>query len=163
MKKKKVIVISGTPGTGKSMLAKILCEKYGCRLTKFHQECKLISNDYDNKMKSYVVDLKKFTEYVKKELKENDKRLIIDSHIAHLLPKELVKAVIVLTCQNYKVLRSRLKDKRYHKNKIEENVQAEIFQVCLLEAQNQHSKIIQYDTSKNGFNTSFLKKISKNL
>ena len=73
--------------------------------------------------------------------------LIIDSHIAHLLPTKMVDLCIVLTCSNLKKLEKRLVDRKYSTKKVRENLDAEIFQVCLLESREMGHKVIIVDTS----------------
>jgi len=73
--------------------------------------------------------------------------LILDSHLSHHLPKRYVDLCIITKCHTDE-LHQRLKKRRYSKEKIMENVQAEIFDVCLEEAKkNKHTILIQ-DTSK---------------
>jgi len=91
------------------------------------------------------------------------KDTIIDSHITHLLPKKRVDLCIILTCSNLKKLEGRLKERMYSKKKIRENLDAEIFQICLMEAQENGHKVITFDTSKKISQKEFIEKITKNL
>ena len=61
------------------------------------------------------------------------KGIVIDSHLSHHLPKKLVSQCIVMRC-SLKTLVRRLQKKGYSKRKIRENLEAEIFEVCLQEA-----------------------------
>lgn len=141
---KHVIVITGTPGTGKSTLARALAKKLGYERVDLHENYKEISVSYNSVKKCYDIDMAKFEALVKKRKSD----LVIDSHIAHLLPKEMVDICIVLTCSNLKKLHGRLKGRKYNKKKIDENVQAEIFQVCLEEARSEGHKVVVFDSSK---------------
>lgn len=145
---KKVVVISGTPGTGKSALAKLLEKELKFArldLSKYYQK---ISVGYDKEKKCYDVDLKKFILLVNEKLKNIKKNVVIDSHIAHLLPQGMVDLSVILTCSDLKRLEIRLKKKGYSKKKIRENLDAEIFQVCLSEAKEEGHKVLVLDTSK---------------
>ncbi len=82
--------------------------------------------------------------------------IIIDSHLSHYLPRKYVDFCIVTKC-DIKELNKRLKKKKFHQNKIMENIQAEIFNVCLNEARERKHKIITVDTAK-VFNISSLAK-----
>lgn len=83
-----------------------------------------------------------------KKLKEAKKPLILDSHISHQLPKEMVHLCIVLTSSNLKILEKRLKQRKYSKPKIRENLDSEIFQVCLNEAREKGHKLMGIDIAK---------------
>ena len=144
----KLIVISGSPGTGKSTLAQALVKTFGFKRLDLHDHYKTISTGYDRTKQAYNIDLKKIDELVKKELRSNDRTLVIDSHVTHLLPKTLVDLCIILTCSNLKKLEKRLQERKYSKRKIRENLDAEIFQICLTEAQERGHQILLLDSSK---------------
>jgi adenylate kinase len=143
----KVIAITGTPGTGKSTLARSIEKKFGYFRLDLHPHYKEISVKYDQKKKAYVIDYKKFERLVKKAIAEHQDRpgIVVDTHISHLLPPKLVDLCIVLTCSNLKELERRLKRRRYSKAKIRENLDCEIFQVCLGEAQEKGHKVVVLD------------------
>ena len=143
-----LIIITGTPCTGKSTLAKALIRKLGYERLGLHHHYTTISSGYNKKKQAYDIDKKKFIALIKRKLSQTKKGLVVDSHISHLLPHKLVDVCIVLTCSNLKLLQKRLKKRKYSKEKIRENLDAEIFQVCLLEAREQKHKIIVFDTSK---------------
>lgn len=157
-----LIVISGTPGTGKTALALFLAKKLGYYRLDLSSYYKQISSGYDRKKQCYVVDLKKFTESVKRELKQHPK-MIIDSHIAHTLPKKIIDLCIVLICSDLKRLKKRLQKKHYPQQKIRENLDAEIFQVCLAEAVEKGLKVILLDTSKKTYYNALLSKLKQSL
>ncbi|MBI1934931.1 adenylate kinase family protein [Candidatus Woesearchaeota archaeon] len=154
----KVIIVSGTPGTGKTTLAKSLFNKL-----KFHylDANKIISKyrlseGYDKKRKTMIVDIKNLNGQIIKEMADIKKTkkadgIIIDSHLSHYLPKRLVDFCIITKC-DIKELNKRLKKKGFHKEKIKENLQSEIFDICLNEARERGHKLIEVDTTK-GFNT----------
>lgn len=147
-KKKVLIVISGSPGVGKSTLAKLLTKKLGFDRLDLHHYYKRISTGYDRSKQSYDISYPKFEKLVKEKLQESEKGLIIDSHISHLLPKRLVNVCIVLICSDLKRLEKRLQKRKYSKKKIRENLDAEIFQVCLMEAKERKHTVLVFDTAK---------------
>ncbi len=71
----------------------------------------------------------------------------MDSHISHYLPPKMVNVCIVLTCSNLKVLKKRLQRRKYLQHKIRENLDAELFQVCLMEAREQGHLPLVFDTA----------------
>ncbi|HLD39950.1 MAG TPA: AAA family ATPase [Candidatus Nanoarchaeia archaeon] len=145
---KVLIAISGSPGVGKSTLAKFLIKKLKFDRLDLHHHYKRISNSYNRSKQSYDVDYSKFEKLVKEKLAEAKKGLIIDSHISHLLPKKMVDLCIVLVCSDLKKLEKRLKARNYSKKKIRENLDAEIFQICLTEAEEKGHTIIVSDTAR---------------
>ncbi len=142
-----LIIISGTPGTGKSTLAKTLTKKLSFHRLNLHHYYKKISLSYNKKKQCYNVDIKKFEKLVKEKLKQHP-NLIVDSHISHYLPKKLVDLCIITKCSDLKKLKQRLQKRKYSKKKIEENLECEIFDVCLNEAKQNKHKILVVDTCK---------------
>lgn len=155
----KVICVTGTPGTGKTAVAKKLAEKHGfyyLDVNKIISKNKL-DEGYDRKRKTRIVDIKKLNKVLIKEILLIDKNkkypgIIIDSHLSHYLPRKYVNLVIVTKC-SIKELNKRFKKRKYPKNKIQENLQAEIFDICYNEAIERKHKVIAFDTTKS-FNIS---------
>ena len=129
-----VIAITGTPGTGKSALAKELSRKIHLFRLDLAQNYKSLSVGYDQKKKCYTIDLKKLEDLVKIATQKHPEGVIIDSHVAHLLPRAKINLCVVLVCSHLKTLKKRLEQRRYSSAKVRENIDAEIFQVCLQEA-----------------------------
>lgn len=142
----KLIVISGSPGTGKTRLAKELAKKTGFLRLDLHKHYRQVSIGYSKEKQCYDIDMKKFEKLVRQKKKGRD--LIVDSHIAHLLPKGLVDLCIVLVCSDLRKLQKRLKVRGYGRKKIRENLDAEIFQVCLNEAKEKGHKVVVFDSCK---------------
>ena len=158
----KVIIVTGTPGTGKTTLAKN--SAFGLNflyldVNRLISKSKL-SEGYDKKRKTRIVDVDKLRKFLIFKIKnfqnENNKKknsqrkffgIIIDSHLSHYLPNKYVDLCIVTKC-DIKELSKRLKKKRFHKEKIKENMQAEIFGICHNEALERKHNVIVIDTSK---------------
>ena len=142
----KVIAITGTPGTGKTTLGRKMAREKGCKyvdVTKLVKENKLYDS-YDRKKKAYDVDVKKLNRFLIKmilsETQKKTKCLLIDSHMSHYLPSRYVDLCIV-TKTDLKTLKKRLEKRGYSKSKVRENMDAEIFDVCLQEAKEEGHKI----------------------
>ena len=155
----KIIVITGTPGTGKSTLAKKIKGKL-IDVTKIVKENKLC-NEYDKKKQCYVMDVdilnKLLIEIIEKEKKRGTKKLIMDSHLSHYLPKKYVNLCIITKCE-LKILKKRLEKRKYSKEKVRENLDCEIFDICLNEAKEAGHKVTVIDTSK-GISTTAVRKL----
>ncbi len=146
---KKAIIVTGTPGTGKTTFAKKLCRKFKLEYLDANNiiKQKKLKERYDSKRKTYVVDEKKLALELVKEIKKSNKVFVIDSHLSQFIPVRYVKVCFV-TKTDIKILNKRLKKRRYDKEKIKENIQSEIFDICLNEALENKYKIIIIDTSK---------------
>jgi|TARA_Y100000310_G_scaffold345860_1_gene471647 adenylate kinase len=166
----KVLIVTGSVGTGKTTLSKNLAEKLNFPYLDVNKiiEKYNISEGYDKKRKTKIVHVRKLNKALIKEIKQysikiksnkNIKNgLVIDSHLSHYLPKKYVDLCIITKC-NLKQLERRLKKKNYSKAKVRENLDAEIFDVCLNEAKENKHKILVVDTTK-GIN---IEKISNKI
>jgi adenylate kinase len=153
MKNHKIIIITGTPATGKTTLAKQIAKKEHATHLEVNELIKKerLFHTYDRSLKTRLVDIEKIVARLIQIVKEYRKRketLIIDSHLAHHLPPKYVDQCMVTKC-NLNTLKNRLEKRNYSKRKIRENLNAEIFDVCLMEAiENRHRKIKIVDTTK---------------
>ncbi|MHA1237949.1 MAG: adenylate kinase family protein [Candidatus Odinarchaeia archaeon] len=147
----KIILISGTPGTGKTTVARKLSEITGfpyLNLTETVIENKLYAGE-DKERETKIVELSKIWDFLKNFLKEACSNIILDSHLGDAAPPEnLLKAIILRAHPS--ILEKRLKQRGWRWSKILENIQAEILDVCLIEALNAYSKsrVYEIDTSK---------------
>ena len=143
-----VIIISGTPGTGKTTLARRLAKELKHKLVDVNKliKEKSLSEGYDKERKCEIVDTKRLNKELIKLIKK-DKRLVIDSHLSHYLPKKYVDFCIITKCE-LKELEKRLKRKSYSKAKIREDLDVEIFDTFRIEALEAGHKVVVVDTSK---------------
>ena len=178
-----VIIGTGTPGTGKTKVARFLSKALRYTYVDVHSllRSKKLWSSYDNRRKCYVVDKTKLVKMLLKKVKTSEfstksvtgelhkktltvlknhshakrrmvvfdksKKVVIDSHLSHYLPKKYVELCIVTHC-DIVVLKKRLEKRKYSQLKIRENLDAEIFQTCLTEAQEQRHTILEVDTTK---------------
>lgn len=144
-----VIAVSGTPGTGKTTLAKRIAS--ACKYTYVDVNRVItkhrLSEGYDPTRKTKIVDVKKLNRVLIQMIKESKTPLVIDSHLSHNLPPKHVD-LVVITKASIRALRRRLPKRGYSKSKIQENIDAEIFDVCRNEAEELGHKIVTVDTSK---------------
>jgi len=127
------ILVTGTPGTGKTTTCARIAELAGFK----HIEVGALIRDlklYDSWNDEFNVS--EFDE--DKVCDELETRLaaggcVVDFHSVDFMPERWFKLVLVLRTDN-QVLYPRLESRGYAENKIGENIDAEIAQVCLDEA-----------------------------
>ncbi len=165
-----IIAISGTPGTGKTYIANKIAKATKNRLehfelNKYIKENKLYES-YDKKADTYDVDVKvlkkiieptfkkehsknkeldkligkttKLTDLIKVFSKIKDEGVIIDSHLSHNLENDYC----IIVKSDIKNINKRLKERKYSKDKIKDNIESEIFDVCFEEAKKLKRNII---------------------
>lgn len=127
------ILVTGTPGVGKTSLAILLADEFKNTLNKEFKvlnlgELVLKKKLYDNWNKDF--DVPEFNESkIIEELEYlNDGGYIIDFHSACFLPEEWFKLIVILRCNNTE-LYDRLKGRGYNEKKITENIECEIMEM----------------------------------
>ena len=146
---KQAIVVTGTPGTGKTKLSKKLAIDYNLVYMDVSALIKknALHEGYDRSLKTYLVNVNRLVDFLIDLITRSKKRLIIDSHLSHYIPKRYVKKCFVTTC-DLPALKRRLIRRKYSKKKIQENLDAEIFQVCYVEAVVNKHNVKRVDTTK---------------
>ena len=121
------IGITGTPGTGKTTVAKILSERLGLPVYNITDVVKKgsLHQGFDEEREAFVVDIEKLRNFFSD--KDN---FIVEGLIAHYIPCDIM---IVLRARP-EIIRERLKSRKYSKEKIEENVEAERIAFCATES-----------------------------
>jgi len=148
---RRVIVLSGTPGTGKTTLAMQLSSTIGAdylSLTRYVAEHRL-HRGIDRKRRTRIVDLARTRTSLRRRLVKAPTWVVVDSHLSEgIVPKRFVRLAVVLRCHP-RILERRLHAKRWSARKIRENVLAEILDSCLLAAVKYYGarKVIQVNTS----------------
>ena len=196
----KTIIVTGTPCTGKTTLAKTLAKKLNFNYIDANKIVKKynIAEGYDKKRKTKIVDANKLNKALIKEIetikkyqlnkksiikniniensikdksiksnknkkiknKNIENGIIIDSHLSHYLPKKCVDLCIVAKC-DIRELKRRLENRGYDKNKVRENLDAEIFDVCLSEAKEMKHEVFTIATTKGINPNKLINKINK--
>lgn len=134
------ILITGVPGTGKTLVANALGKLLKTRvihIKEYAKKNKLIIGEEDD---SLVVDLEPLRE------KLNVEKGIIEGHLACEF-KLRNSFVIVLRCDP-KVLKKRLKKRKYSTKKIKENAEAEALDYCTINAGKFYKSVLEVDTTK---------------
>lgn len=152
IRKARVIIVTGTPSTGKTTLAKQIEKKYHFKRLDMNAVVKnnKLREGYDRKNRCWIVDEGAFTtvlEKIVREKRRNREKIVIDSHLSHYLSPRFVDICFVTRC-DLDELYQRLKRKQYPQNKIEENMECEIMEVCLQEAYEKKHVLVVVDTTK---------------
>lgn len=129
-----MIIITGTPGTGKTSVTESLKEDFDAEYISINS----LLEDYDlnlgiDEKRGYkIVDTEKMIPIIDQIKKESEKDVIIfEGHLAQDYPN--ADLVIVLRC-NPDVLKKRLSTRNWKDAKIHENVSAEILGICTEES-----------------------------
>lgn len=145
-----IILITGTPGVGKTTVSSILVEKIDACLVNINElvDEKHLYTGIDEERGYKIVDLDAlFNEIAKiiKNIDDHDKHVVVEGHLSHLF--ENSDSVIVLRA-NPDVLRDRMKIKGWKAAKIRENIEAEAIDICSYESFEIHGdKVNEIDTS----------------
>jgi len=137
------IVITGTPGTGKSTHAELLVESCPLPLRYLNVgdlvKEKKLHDGYDDDWQTYLVDEDKVLDEM--EPLTTAGGLVIDWHSCDLFPERWVDLVVVLRCNNT-MLWDRLEARGYSLKKIQENNESEIMQTVLDDARESYDEEI---------------------
>jgi adenylate kinase len=130
--------ITGTPGTGKSMIGDELVRR-GHRVIHLTDTVGPYVVGEDEDRDSRIIDVDRWAaEFVPVDG-------FVEGHFAHLLPCD---KVIVLRCRPDE-LKARLARRKYREEKIRENAEAEALDSCLIETVEEHdpAHILELDTT----------------
>ncbi len=141
-----IVGITGTPGVGKSTVAKKL-EELGFSVYRVNELAEKFGCIIDREEGCAVVDLEKLRR-IRDELKSTGEEVIfVEGHLSH----HLADMAIVLRC-NPLVLKERLEERLergegWSEEKIMENVEAELVDDVLIEAMDVCGEVYEIDTT----------------
>jgi adenylate kinase len=129
------ILITGTPGAGKTSLASQIAEMTGMNLINIGDLVKEkgLHDGWDEEFQCYTLNEDKLCDELEPILGAETGGNIVDFHTASFFPVRWFHLVLVLRAST-STLYTRLEKRGYAQNKIDENMEAEILQVCLDEA-----------------------------
>jgi len=145
-----IILITGTPGVGKTTISDLLVKRLDAYLIDINR---LVDEEHfytgiDEVRKYKIVDLDALFHEINKiidEISSSGKDIVIEGHLSHLFQDS--DFVIVLRA-NPDVLRQRMETKGWNEDKIRENIEAEAIDLCTYEAHEIHGdKVNEIDTS----------------
>ena len=134
------ILITGTPGTGKTETSQAIANRINFKhlnvseLIKKHECYEERDEEYD----TYLIDDDKVIDLLEPMIEEGG--CIIDFHSAELFPERWFELVLVLRA-NTDILYDRLTERGYNDKKRNENIECEIMQVVLEECRESYARI----------------------
>ncbi|KAH7033332.1 AAA domain-containing protein [Microdochium trichocladiopsis] len=142
------IIITGTPGVGKTSHCEALAERSGLKHMSVNQvvKDKQCHEGWDEEYQSWVVDEDKLLDAIEDEAKQGG--CIIDWHACDLFPQSWIDLVVVLRADST-TLYDRLKARNYPEVKLQENLDSEIMEVLLQEARDSYDEEIVIELQSN--------------
>jgi adenylate kinase len=133
---RKVILVTGTPGVGKTTISHKLASKLDALhigITELVKKKKLITS-VDEDRRTLIADTEKVSKQLQETLAKTEGTIIIEGHYAvDVVPKKDVNTVFVLR-RDPRELKGALEKRGYEEKKLWENLAAEILDVCLWDA-----------------------------
>ena len=144
-----IVALTGTPGTGKTSVCTAISES-----PKFSIQYRIIDLNKlvfsegihagkDEKRDSYAVELGKLEKKVKHSQIPEGVDVLMEGHLSHLLPADIV---IVLRTEPREIMK-RLGKRDYSQEKIRENADAEALDVILVESVELCDNVFEIDTT----------------
>ncbi|KAI5310398.1 factor activating pos9 [Ascosphaera atra] len=136
------IIVTGTPGVGKTVHCEQLVQETGLRHISVNQVVKdrNCHEGWDDELKTWIVDEDKLLDAIEDDIQAGG--CIIDWHSCEAFPQSWIDLVVVLQCPNTALHYDRLSSRNYPEKKLQENIDAEIFQVLLEEAREAYDEEI---------------------
>jgi len=149
IRKTRVICVTGSVASGKTTLANELVKKLKWQYVDVNKIIEMFGEvvvGYDRKMKCKEIDVKKLVKVLLDVIKKSKWNLVIDSHLSHFIPASYVDRCVVCSCDLHK-MKKRLEKRGYSRLKISENIEAEVFDVCCVEALELGHEVVCVDCS----------------
>jgi adenylate kinase len=132
-----IIVVTGTPGVGKTALAKRLARKTQSDYLNIgeHVRKKRLYRSFDRSTRSYIIDERRLHKSLVLFLKAHDrKNLVIETHwLGRFMPKRRGMVAVVIRLDPV-ILAKRLLARKWPRRKVWENVEAELIDLSLYES-----------------------------
>merc|ERR1711993_1697 len=142
------ILITGTPGTGKTLLGRELCERAGMTYINIGDFAKneQLYEGWDHELQCHILDEDRVIDELDDQVSEGG--YIIDYNSCEFFPERWFDIVFVLRTDNT-ILYDRLQKRGYSQKKLTENVECEIFQSILEEAKESYKTEIVHELQSN--------------
>lgn len=132
----RILIITGTPGVGKSSVSEPLASRIDARSISLGAlvEKEELHVEVDRKRETLVADMKRVRERVEDMIANSVGDIVVEGHYAvDIVPPEDVHLVFVLR-RDPQELERVLRERLYGEEKVRENLAAEILDVCLYDA-----------------------------
>ncbi|PSN45946.1 Adenylate kinase isoenzyme 6 [Blattella germanica] len=142
------ILVTGTPGVGKSTLCEQLAERTNfewLEVAKLAKDCDCFE-EYDPVYQCQVLNEDKLIDEMEDRMANGG--VIVDYHGSDFFPERWFDIVFVLRTNNT-TLYDRLTSRGYSGKKLEDNIQCEIFQTLLEEARGAYAPEIVHELQSN--------------
>ena len=130
------IIVTGTPGVGKTLVSKALTERLGgyyLSVTDLAKKENLVLRA-DSERNTMVADIRRLSDRIKTIICTSPFDVVVDGHYASdVVSSDLVSYAFVLRIHP-DTLRERLRARGYSTEKVLENVASEVLGVCLSDA-----------------------------
>ncbi|KAL2114594.1 hypothetical protein VUR80DRAFT_4577 [Thermomyces stellatus] len=142
------IVITGTPGVGKTTHCELLAQRTGLRHLAVNQvvKDKGCHEGWDEEYSCWIVDEDRLLDTIEDDAQKGG--LIIDWHACDLFPKSWIDLVVVLRVSS-STLYDRLKARDYPEAKLQENLDTELMDVLIQEAREAYDEEIVIELQSN--------------
>lgn len=144
------IVIGGTPGTGKTKVARIVASKLAVEVVSLGElaEKEGCIKAQDKARDTGIINEDCLVEAILDIVDDRSKNIVIEGHYVDLVPGGSVEIAVVLRTHP-ETLRTRLRERGYSKAKVDENVEAEVLGVCQMDALDAfgEGKVFEIDTT----------------
>ncbi len=140
----KVIVITGTPGSGKTTIANKVAKRVNGSIVIHANEMIKSRRLFSSYAKdgAMVANMRKLKADIQKEINGSGKGIVIvEGHLLCDIP--IKNAVAVVIRQHLAVLEKRLKARKYDSKKIKENIVSEALDYCGISAESNYDHVIE--------------------
>lgn len=137
------ICVTGTPGTGKTTVAKQLAKVLGFEYFDVNTILDSHTTGFDKQRNCKIIDTDSLIEEL--ESLAEDKDVVVDSHLSHFMRG--ISLCVITRCDLF-TLKQRLSLRDYSEDKVQENLQSEIMDVIIGEVEELGINHIIVDTTE---------------
>lgn len=135
-----IIAVTGTPGVGKTTIARLLSERLGYEYVDL-KDLAVSSGLGEPQGDETAIDVERLPEVARTKLE--GKNAVVDGHLSHFIPAD----VVIVLRADPRILARRLENRGYSRAKIADNVEAELIDLILVEALERSTSVIEVDTT----------------